>query len=484
MVQGQNFVAAPVKISSDRVKIGDKLYWSHVVTEKQTLYSIGKAYGVSSLDIIDANPNLGLDQRSIRTGDVLLIPWHEIQSQTDSVSVGSATDPFMADSLQPATVVTDTLLPVLPLDSLSFAPEDSSFSLTAIADSTIDGRVSISLLLPFGADSIANPRYMNFYFGALLAARNLAHQGLSIELNVMDTKSEWEWRKAPRLIRRSDVVIGPVGEEDILRALKFLPGGAFLVSPIDPRTENLLKANPVVLAATPSSVQIDDALDWLAGDLVPGDSVLVVSEDSYKLSANSEHILERMARDSVFASRSAHISYGLAADIAVNEEYAHHAHRTGTMRVVAASEHDVFVGDVIRNAALQNYLKNSFVAYGPAKAKTDEIEQMCGAQLHQSLSYYIDYNDPAVISFVSDYRALFNGEPDNFAFHGYDTFRYFALLAYRYGSDWIKGLDTYTMEGLQADFRFSSSNGDSQGRYNTGIRRVVYSLPYNIELFE
>ena len=68
------FKPSEVTVSRTVVTVDGKQYLSHVVRERQTLYSIGKAYGVSSLDIIDANPSLNLDFRSIKAGDILLIP--------------------------------------------------------------------------------------------------------------------------------------------------------------------------------------------------------------------------------------------------------------------------------------------------------------------------------------------------------------------------------------------------------------------------
>ena len=44
----QTYVQTPVTVSKEKVRGGDgKLYWSHVVMEKQTLFSIAKAYGVT-----------------------------------------------------------------------------------------------------------------------------------------------------------------------------------------------------------------------------------------------------------------------------------------------------------------------------------------------------------------------------------------------------------------------------------------------------
>ena len=42
----QEYVSTPVTISKEKVKLNDKIYLSHVVLERQTLFSIAKAYGV------------------------------------------------------------------------------------------------------------------------------------------------------------------------------------------------------------------------------------------------------------------------------------------------------------------------------------------------------------------------------------------------------------------------------------------------------
>ena len=64
----QEYVAEPVVISKEKVKIDGKVCYSHIVMERQTLYSISKAYGVSIEDIYKFNPSLretGLKKNSI-----------------------------------------------------------------------------------------------------------------------------------------------------------------------------------------------------------------------------------------------------------------------------------------------------------------------------------------------------------------------------------------------------------------------------------
>ena len=46
----QEYVNTPVTVSKDKVRINGELCYSHVVLEKQTLFSISKAYNVRSTD--------------------------------------------------------------------------------------------------------------------------------------------------------------------------------------------------------------------------------------------------------------------------------------------------------------------------------------------------------------------------------------------------------------------------------------------------
>ena len=57
--QNPEYVATPVTVSNEKVRGDDgQLYYSHIVLEKQTLFSIAKAYEVAVDDIYDANPGL------------------------------------------------------------------------------------------------------------------------------------------------------------------------------------------------------------------------------------------------------------------------------------------------------------------------------------------------------------------------------------------------------------------------------------------
>ena len=71
-ISAQDYVPTPVTVSKEKVKVDGKLYYSHIVLERQTLYSICKAYGVTAAEVYEANPTL-IDT-GLKKNAIILIP--------------------------------------------------------------------------------------------------------------------------------------------------------------------------------------------------------------------------------------------------------------------------------------------------------------------------------------------------------------------------------------------------------------------------
>ena len=356
-----------------------------------------------------------------------------------------------------------------------------SYGLKAQVQEYKEREIGVSLLLPFAADTTANKNYLNFYFGALLAVRDMASQDLRIELNALDITREEDTDLLRDALGESDIIIGPVNSSDIKKVHQILPDNKYIVSPLDTKTENLARQGRIILASTPAKRQIEDVISWLKEDMEGGtDSLIVVRETNYKITPTEILMIEGLDLPSI--ERLVEIDYSLSNGLEMNEWFNSHTHLGDTLtRVVAASEHEIFVKDVIRNVYLQNNLKKNTIMYGPAKTRSEEMEEMCDARLHSSVTYHIDYNKPEVISFVKDYRALYQCEPDSFAFHGYDTVKYFISLYAYFGEDWLDYLDSFTQSGLQTFFRYEKPEG-WEGAVKAGLRRLVYSPGYKLEI--
>lgn len=459
------FKPSEVTVSRTVVTVDGKQYLSHVVRERQTLYSIGKAYGVSSLDIIDANPSLNLDFRSIKAGDILLIPATE---ETLALALADTT----ATRTEPAQVQVEETLP-------EFDEGTEAESENFVYD--IPECIKVCILLPFDADSTANVRYLNYYFGTLLAAKDLSDQGVKMEISTIDTMDPQAFTRAAGEFADSDVIIGPVSAGDISKALPLLPEGKMLVSPMDAKTEELTVDSPVILAATPASRQVLDVVEWMQEEKGEADTLIVVRESGVRLGPTMQLLRKSLNLEEM--QNCIEVDYSIAGGLEMNEWFGIHTHMGDTAtRVMALSERDVFVKDVIRNVYLQNSMKHNVTIYGPARTRSSEVEEMCNAYLHNSVTYYVDYDNPEVIRFVGNYRALFHTEPDSFAFHGYDTMRYFVSICAAYGRNWPAKLHTFSQSGLQTYFRFEPT--ESTGNVNAGLRRVLYTPGFNIYIMD
>ena len=72
MASAQEYVNTPVEISKEKVRVDGKICYSHVVLEKQTLYSISKAYNVSIDDIYKFNPTV--KETGLKKNSIIIIP--------------------------------------------------------------------------------------------------------------------------------------------------------------------------------------------------------------------------------------------------------------------------------------------------------------------------------------------------------------------------------------------------------------------------
>lgn len=523
----QEYSQPPVTVSSQKIRLGGKVYLSHVVLEKQTLYSIARAYGVTVDDICNANPDMNLKEEGPKVNAIILIPYNpegiaqaeetasqvqpapeesyiihtvkwydDINSIAEKYGVSAErileynglASPKLKRRMKlriptGAAATGDSTQQITPPET---APVDSS-SLTPAVDSTeifvFKKRevVNALLVLPFGADTSPSESSMEFYAGFLLGVKDLGKQGVSTDLSVYDI-SNGSLPITAGKISQSDLVIGPVSPSDVQKVLAIDSSDIPVVSPLDSRTLSLVSGNKALIhAPTPADVQYEEVVKWIGEDFREGDKVFVISEEgggNEDLAAMVDTLLQNASIPHTM------YSYGLLKGRRVADEIQKFA-TDGTMRVVIASDHEAFVTDAVRNLVLLlSYHKNNVILYSSSKLRTFtkiEVEGLHKLNLHAAVSYFIDYDSPKVRDFIMVYRALYNSEPTQFSFQGYDLATFFISKCWDGGYRWSSELSAIGAErGLQTDFLFSCQ--DEGGLVNTAIRRVLYTPDYKITL--
>ena len=542
--QDTEYKATPVTISRDKVRNNGKLYYSHVVLEKQTLFSIAKAYGVSIQDIYDSNPTLKLETEGLKTYQILLIP---VVDNLPETVADSGTTPATADktsvapTAQPDSYVIHTVKWFEDLGSIAkkynvskeaimrangmTSPTVSRRQKLRIPTGTTDvyveeeptvviadqepeeeeerpksiletigeaisekaeeflytGKkdVSAALIMPFNAQKSPSENNLEFYSGVLLAAYDLKSEGVNVDLNVYDAVGG-NIPVTSDKFGDFDLVIGPVSTTDLTSALKLSPSGTPIISPLEPKAIDLARVyGNLIQAPSSAESQSEDLVQWLAEDYRSGDKIILLTEKNATLTSAASTLINSMQSSGLNYTT---LNYGVLEGRNISSSIEREASTGGTTRLVVASESEAFVSDVVRNANLLALRNNrNIVLYGLSKVRsfdTIELEYLHNTNLHVAISYFIDYDSPAVQKFLLAYRALFNAEPGPFAFQGYDTAYNFIKMCSKYGRRWPDKLDDESMRGLQSNFSFERRGG----HINKAVRRVVYGPDFSIRL--
>ena len=351
----------------------------------------------------------------------------------------------------------DTLVPAVDTpaaDTLDVEPAD-----VFVLDIPSVFHVALALPLQASGDKPSD-NFLDFYSGALLALRDLGNSGRRVDLEVYDT-ADSKTTLPQTLIDGSDVILGPVTYQDISCALPLVGKDKVLISPLDPKASELAASGPVVQSPSPWTAQIDEMLRWVREELPIGDELYVVRDTSTAVSAEqTDYLMEHLAGSGV----------RFRTVLSVPEI----PFKKGTMtRVAIASDRENFITSAVRSLGIEGARNSNVTLYGTSATRTTNMAQtdLHNTQAHLALSYFIDYDDPAVRDFIFAYRALFKNDPGSFSFQGYDTMHYFVTICTIYGRQWFKKLPEYAEKGLQSDFRYT----EADGRVNQAVRRVVYN---------
>lgn len=339
--------------------------------------------------------------------------------------------------------------------------------------------ISASVLLPLAASTNPSSNFLEFYCGALLAARDLGSQGVKLDLGVFDVSDPGG---APTMwnLGNSDVILGPVAPRDILTQLGMCPENRYIISPLDQRAATLTDTLRVIHATSSTENQIDDMVDWVIQERQPGGTVVVVCNSDEDMPQSGQYLLKRLDEKGVDYRL---VSYGILQGLKILDNFESAIGSVGSIQILVASENEAFVGDVVRNVGLLKFRGKDVLLYSTSRIRSFEAidtETFFSIGLRVSSTYWVDYDSPEVKRFVMAYRALFGAEPGNFAFSGYDTLSYFVRLCSVYGRNWRDKIHEYPARGLQTNFSFEDS--DSVGRCNKAVRRTVYNPDFTITL--
>ncbi len=521
-VRAQAYEPVPVTISKDKVKIGGKMYYSHIVLERQTLYSISRAYGVTIREILEMNPAVSEDGSGLTKNSIILIPvrekeveqpgkpeetavvatgeyrthtvkWYEnlddiaaqygvtVKEIMDANGLTSKTIKSRQELKIPVKTVAGltepadvTAVAVPAVDTTAVVAVRPDTTVIALPD-TVDlgpayvgtNRVTVNLLLALNAQKGFSNINMDFYSGVLMALKQLESEGVGTTLNVFDITDN----AIPGLdsLMAADLVIGPSAPADIKNVLKVAGDSITLISPLDPKSAPLSAEYPNVFhAACNNDYQWDDIADWIGGNASAKVAVLVSRTSPGPVPDKMKAALDRKG-----------VRYTVVSDGST----LYSALRKGRYTdIIIASENELYVTDAL--TALETLSKElSFNTYAPNKVrslKELDTDIFYPVRMHLSTAYFVDENDAAYNSFYNRYWDVFQFEPNQFALQGYDVAYYFVKLYSVYSDKWKEYAGEMDLSLMHSDIRMRPA--ENGALVNKGIRRVVFNKDMTVTL--
>ena len=481
-IQVDEMLKVPIKKEvAEEVIEGD--FDFHKVEKKETLYGIARAYKISEKALLKINPSL--KKRELQEGELIRVP------------KGAA----KAVAKEEPVVEVKTVEPTISTEEQNRidAYEADNRIMHTVQDAQFDKSKTykVALFLPLyltmndtagwgthtGKIYAKSKNYIEFYVGSMLAINELRKQGLSFDVEVVDTKGDSLY--ISNYMRNHDMsgydmFIGPAfsGELQVVGDYAW-EHQINIVSPLSVKS-TFIDHNPYAFQVCPT---LDIQMKYMAEFLNQIDTknfIVIHNGDAQEQDFISEfkrQLYSSIHNDNFDQVRYNEYYYYTSGDV-LNSAFI-----KGKENIVIIPSTDrAFVTDVMGklNGYSYEYRVTLFGQPRWERFESIDIDYFHNTNTHYLSNSYIDYSKPEIISFVRNYRNLLNVEPDRMAFQGYDITMFFCTALNKFGHDFRRFIMYHTAPLLQTEFNFVPYS-DQGGYQNTSVYILDYAKDYTIK---
>ena len=481
-------IKIPLGLDLDAMEEKEKNTQPYLVKPKETKYSIARQFGISIEYLEELNPKI--KEAGLKIDDVILVPTEVVEIPADDYTVhkvekmetmfslthkyGLSSEELIEANPELAEGVKEGMLLKIPKKG------------TGLKDDFVDlvdpdRRLKIALMLPFKAnrDSLdfENDRLLNitsdFYLGALVAMDSLKKQGLSVHAVVYDTENSVQ--VSDRLTRKPefreyDAVIGPLFLTNLEKAANNLKQSeSLLVSPISSKDHSSIGNLKVV--------QEKAALDQLTVEMLEyikrthEDQNLVIIKNS---SEKSQMVYDRIRGDIEELASPKKVIVMEPKDGYIDPELFRVFRDTLDRGIVnwflVTDDEPAFLGDVFNNLGVFPEA-DSLVVFGFEKSRNyNKIDNnfLARVHFHYPTTNHLDQLKVSYRNFEKAYRRKYHSVPSEYSIEGFDV-TYDLLMRLSSGADLI---GQGRSERLATRYSYIENTGGSI--LNNGIYLVRY----------
>ncbi len=481
-------IKIPLGLDLDAMEEKEKNTQPYLVKPKETKYSIARQFGISIEYLEELNPKI--KDAGLKIDDVILVPIEVVEIPEDDYTVhkvekmetmfslthkyGLSSEELIEANPELAEGVKEGMLLKIPKKGPGLKDD-----FVDLVDP--DRRLKIALMLPFKAnrDSLdfENDRLLNitsdFYLGALVAMDSLKKQGLSVHAVVYDTENSDQ--VSDRLTRKPefreyDAVIGPLFMTNLEKVANNLKQSeSLLVSPISSKDHSSIGNLKVV--------QEKAALDQLTVEMLEyikrthEDQNLVIIKNS---SEKSQMVYDRIRSDIEELASPRKVIVMEPKDGYIDPELFRVFRDTLDRGIVnwflVTDDEPAFLGDVFNNLGVFPEA-DSLVVFGFEKSRNySKIDNnfLARVHFHYPTTNHLDPVKSSYRNFEKAYRRKYHSVPSEYSIEGFDV-TYDLLMRLSTGADLI---GQGRSERLATRYSYIENTGGSI--LNNGIYLVRY----------
>ena len=445
----------------------------HVVKRRENIYRISRMYGISELELVNANPELR--ERKMKTGEVLCIPYTK-----EELEKRQAETPKHKEEEE------------IPVD-LVVPTDEELFAKSKLIPEDIE-QIKAAIILPLMlGDSITSEqmKMVEFYEGVLLALDSLKKQGVSVDLHIYDSGNKLT-SIAPILnkpeMRGMNLIIGPVHDTHIKEAAAFTDTtGIRLVVPFARQIDEVFTNPYIYQVNTPQSYFYSEVYDHFFMQFPHPNVIFFESpeeEDDELIGGFKRELSYRDVPYTVLPADTATNKDSIMAHLDIDRENI----------LMMTSEKSGSLNNMIpvfqllvRDTASTKFDTHLF-GYPQYQVYTNNhLASFYEIDTYFYSSFYTNNLLPEAKAFHQKYRRTYSKEIVNrypkYAILGFDIAYYFLKAMHLYGTDIDSRLHEMKYVPLQTGFKFERVNNWG-GFINRKVFFVHFSKDYELQTID
>jgi len=319
---------------------------------------------------------------------------------------------------------------------------------------------NISILMPLDANRLSrnqgpNPdlddnKFVNFYAGAMLAFEKLDQEGIHLNINVYDSKSEnIDGLLGGYELRNSDVIIGPRDTEELKKVAKF--GKERKITVISPwkASSKITSENPYYIQLIPGLYDHYYKIAEHASENFESHNVILIGRNK-----TDQRRFKYFKQEAPFEEFIVNEDSLMVGETAFDSLFVKTPDTQALIIPNYSSKDERFVYNCLRKINIEKGLKNVVVYGMPLMKDSDRTTYnfYSSLNMHICLSKFVDIDEDEVINFERAYHASYAALPTTDAFEGFDVMTYIGRSLDQYGKNFQFHMEEDENDYLQTSY--------------------------------